>query len=353
MKSSPRGVAFPALPGGNSMQTVKGALAAAFHATQGGARGAAAMMEDKNWRESYVEHFRKLIEVGLRDDDDALAAAEAGLAYLHRELVFFSAEGKETPLAVAMAQYEDTKQTLFSTAVVQGSGLRQTTLAVPYQVRRETVSLLSEVGAAVGAPRLLSGDTLRDQLRRWMEKGVLDSQASAALSKVLDNERAWLDLRGQVFVVLGAGAAMGPLQGLLTLGATVVAIDLDRASVWEKLIEFAKGTSGKLVAPRRADRDAAGSEKDLAGTLGCNLLTETPEIAAWLAEVFPDDELTVGSYAYADGSKHVLIAVAMDSIATALMARRKKPIHLAYLNSPIGKLLRNPASCSTIVAHST
>lgn len=42
----------------------------------------------------------------------------------------------------------------------------------------------------------------------------------------------WADLRpetcGMVFVLLGASSAMGPLEFLLSLGAHVVAVDIDR-----------------------------------------------------------------------------------------------------------------------------
>jgi hypothetical protein len=41
-----------------------------------------------------------------------------------------------------------------------------------------------------------------------------------------------LDLSKRYFVLLGAGSAMGPLQVLLSLGANVIAVDLDRANIW-------------------------------------------------------------------------------------------------------------------------
>lgn len=39
------------------------------------------------------------------------------------------------------------------------------------------------------------------------------------------------DLSGNYFVLLGAGAAMGPLITLLSLGANIIAIDIVRACV--------------------------------------------------------------------------------------------------------------------------
>ena len=45
------------------------------------------------------------------------------------------------------------------------------------------------------------------------------------------------------FVLLGAGSAMGPFEVLMSLGANVVAIDLDRPFIWKRLIEEYTGGS--------------------------------------------------------------------------------------------------------------
>lgn len=59
----------------------------------------------------------------------------------------------------------------------------------------------------------------------------------------------WTDLRGQHFVVLGAGSQMGPTETLLRMGATVIGVDLPRAEVWERLAAEAKASYGKLIIP--------------------------------------------------------------------------------------------------------
>ena len=45
-----------------------------------------------------------------------------------------------------------------------------------------------------------------------------------------------------VFVLLGAGAAMGPLEVLLALGANVIAVDLNREQIWRRLITLARSS---------------------------------------------------------------------------------------------------------------
>ena len=53
----------------------------------------------------------------------------------------------------------------------------------------------------------------------------------------------------QYFVLLGAGSAMGPLLTLLSLGANVIAIDLDRKGIWERLIRETRKSPGTLIFP--------------------------------------------------------------------------------------------------------
>lgn len=47
-----------------------------------------------------------------------------------------------------------------------------------------------------------------------------------------------------VFVLMGAGAAMGPFLTLMAMGANVVAIDIDIPAVWERLLRVAQSSAG-------------------------------------------------------------------------------------------------------------
>jgi hypothetical protein len=42
---------------------------------------------------------------------------------------------------------------------------------------------------------------------------------------------------------------MGPLLTLLSLGANVIAIDLDRKGIWERLIRETRKSPGTLIFP--------------------------------------------------------------------------------------------------------
>ena len=128
-------------------------------------------------------------------------------------------------------------------------------------------------------------------------------------------------LAGHAFVVLGAGANMGPFEVLMKLGATVVAVDLDRPHVWERLHAIARDSPGTMYYPTRK-----GSECP-----GCNLLTDFPAVANWLGALLPELSFTVGNYAYMDGANFIRLNLAMDAISDFCIKTRATATSLAYL----------------------
>ena len=64
------------------------------------------------------------------------------------------------------------------------------------------------------------------------------------------------------------------------------------------------------------------SDEALAKVAGCNLLTQTPEIANWLMGVYPGKPLVIGNYTYLDGGLHVLLSIACDAIIAKLAEER-------------------------------
>ena len=61
--------------------------------------GARAAEQETNWRTGYLVHFRRLVEAGLGDREDALRIARDGLASLHSRMVV-RAEGQDVPLEI-------------------------------------------------------------------------------------------------------------------------------------------------------------------------------------------------------------------------------------------------------------
>lgn len=301
------GVSWPVVDGERSTATTgKQIWAAAIEAVDPGA--AAAVLAERNWRSGYLRHVPPQSALAAHSAANALAIARAGLQATYARFEFVQ-DGQSQLLADAMAQPPTRR---FLTGRVSGQGRFDPALVVPLH----------------GRP--LAAAALAQQLDDWVAHGIVEPSHSAALRR-LQVEEGWRDLRGQTFVVLGAGSEIGPLAQLLAWGATVVAVDLNRPPIWERLIATARASAGTLLFPLRAPLAAGADDRALAQAAGANLLTETPAIAAWLAEL--DGPLTIGCYAYLNGGDFVRVSVAMDAIADRVQQVRGD-VRLALLLTP-------------------
>lgn len=277
------GVAFP---GSSSTATGRAVWADAVRAVD--AELAAGIEADRDWRSAYLGRVVEVTAASTRTDAGAVAVARAGLAALAGRMRF-ERPGGGLPVAEAVAAPQGPA---LGRLVVAGTGDRAPELVVPV------------------AGEQLRGSALQARLRQWARDGVVEASFADALSEVVAHPQ-WLDLRDQAFGVLGAGAELGPTLPLLHWGARVAAVDLPDRRVWDRLLAAARSSAGTLEAPEQPG-----------GALGADLLAQTPEVAAWLAGSFPDLPMAVGSYAYADGAAHVLVAVAGDAVVERLLATR-------------------------------
>jgi hypothetical protein len=302
-----QGVVFPEVDGVRSTSALgRGVVADALRAVDPvGARGAG---DDTNWRRGYLVHFRRLVEAGLLSRDAALTIARDGLASLHARMRFVGPDG-EVPVDHAVDEVIGTSAgEPLRTVTVTGSAAPQRDLTLPYRGER------------------LRGDALLRQLDTWVERGIIESSCAEAVRLVAANPE-WLDLSGTRVVVLGAGAEMGPLTALLRWGAEVVAVDLPRPEVWQRVLATAHRHGGTLRVPVSSD----GSEADLDRRAGADVLHDLPRVAEWLAGL--DGPMVLGNYVYADGATHVRVAMAVDALGTHLTARRSD-VSLAFLATP-------------------
>ncbi len=302
-----QGVVFPKDKNGKrsttsaGMEIVAAALGAASSADSKRARNEA------NWRKNYRQYFERMTEAGVESADNARAIAQSGLSAVYR-LFEFERDGQCQPLAAAMSRYD---QPLFETGIIHGTGSPRP-LTIPYK------------------KKTLSGDSLRTQLQEWQQRGIVEESHAAAVMRVMDNP-TWID-ELPAFVLMGAGAEIGPYRTLLEMGATVIAVDLNRAAVWERLISTARQSAGTLIFPLQAAHMADMSDSELAGLAGANLISDAPEIITWLVGL--NRPLTLGGYAYLDSGDFVRVAVAMDVIVKTVMERATHPINLAFLLTP-------------------
>jgi hypothetical protein len=309
----PRGLVFPVdekRGDRGSTPVAKAILAAAVGAVA--PEKAEKLLKERNWRFGYVKHFTGMVEEQMKSEKNALAVAQAGLKKAYEIFEFVSADGKiTTSFGEAMSKNGGDK---FFTGFVKGEAApSKNVLEVPYKGTK------------------LSGQSLKDQVDKWVSYGTIEASAGEAIKNCVDKP-GYLDLSDRYFVLLGAGSAMGPFLVLMALGANVIAVDLDRAGIWKRLVSIAKGSSGSITFPMKVEQSSCKTDDEFYAACGCNLFTETPRIRDWVMDLYPGKSLTVGSYAYLNGALHVQVSLAMDAICKDLSEKRKAS--LAYLCTP-------------------
>lgn len=280
------GVLFPAGPDGRR-STASTGRAVWADAVRGVDDAVAARVGDaKDWRKDYVPAVVAHTAAATRTAEGCVRVARQGLASLADRMVFERA-GRSSTVAEALGDGVPCES-----LSIKGEGDRRTELALPYR------------------GDVLTGDALRRQVDAWVAAGTVEQSCGVALHRVLD-EPEQLDLSDSAFALMGAGAEMGPLEPLLQWGAHVVAVDVSAPRIWERLTRQAREGAGVLTAPVGSD-----------GAPGVDLLTRTPEIAGFLRTAADGMPLTVGSYAYADGARHVQVVHASDALVELLLRER-------------------------------
>mmetsp|Transcript_803 Transcript_803/g.1546 ORF Transcript_803/g.1546 Transcript_803/m.1546 type:complete len:768 (-) Transcript_803:236-2539(-) len=337
----PNGLEFPVDDKGNRSSTGvnQGCFAAAVEPVDSAL--AEKVRKQRGWRFGYIRHLNSQVELSAKSEENALSVAKAGLNFLHNKFEFIR-DGKSMPLAQAMSTLNAES---FDTATIHGTKSlpAEPTYEVPYH------------------GKVLSGNSLRAQVETWVRNGVIEFSCGASLMRVAETGE-WLDLSDKYFVLLGATSAMGPLPLLLSLGANIIAIDIPRPFIWEKLINMTLESCGSITFPMaksaRADfADEAKLQKLMKQDFGkqtpenqdflketykkfagCDLLTQTPEIRNWLSSVHKGKEILVGAYAYLDGPLFFRISMGMDAIIQDLTTPGskyyRKKTAIAYLCTP-------------------
>jgi hypothetical protein len=260
----------------------------------------------KEWRKNYIEPVRDLVAAGARSAKDALRIATEGLNAAHESFVFKRGDN-QVPLSEALKTMDDGA---LSTAEIRGEGERWTELAIPYRGKE------------------LRGDQLLERLESWENAGIIEPSCAEAVRSVVANP-SWLDMSDTTFVLLGAASEMGPLEWLSRWGAKVIAVDLPRKDLWERIVDVGRKGAGVMHAPVRGE--VSKDPDALKESAGADLLSETPEIHSWLSSF--EGPLVMGNYAYADGSTFLRLAAALDSL-TAAMQNERSDVSISYLATP-------------------
>lgn len=261
-----------------------------------------------DWRKEYLGPARDLVALAGRNPELSLAASVAGLAHLTESFTYVQ-DGTEYPLAAAC----DLGGGLATRSFVGGAPARDA-VTVPFRGKE------------------LSGTALIEQVRDWVTAGVAEPSLLTAVTRAV-NHPEWFDLSHTTIVMLGAGAELSPLRELLGWGAQILAVDLPRPDTWRRIIAAVSGTPGVLQVPIPVSAVAgANSDDEVAAVAGADLLTQLPDIAAWIAGF--DGDLVVGNYLYADGATNVRLSMAADALATHARTHRNGETTLAFLATP-------------------
>jgi len=285
-----------------------------------------AVAEEKKWRENYVTHVNRHTEMCLVSPVAALQAAQQGMDFLY-ENFRFSREGQNLSIQDAMKM--PLRPCPYRAVVIKGEAGKdlQPKVVVPWSISHQH-----------DGPALM-GPSLEAEVAAAVSRGIMEPSVLTALQRMHQEPEALPSVVAHTaFVAIGAGSAMCPVETLLSLGATVVAIDMPFPAMWKRLIAFARNSPGTLVLPVRASTPHAESAADvvLAEAAGCSCIEDTPEILDWLLNLdLSGRRLAVGAYAYADGPSFVRATLAMDAIFQGLVASRPKgDVSLTYLCSP-------------------
>jgi len=308
-RSDARGIQFPLDEGGKRSTAPVGRriLAAALRVLDAGA--AESCLAERDWRHAYPLHLRRLVELQAAQPQATVAACRAGLDAAWHELVYLR-DGRPLSLRQAMAMPTGAPlQTLRLRGTQDSAPARW---EVPYKGRR------------------LSGDALARRIDAWAAAGVIEPSNAQALHLARCHPE-WFDLSDRQLVLLGAGSEAGPLAWLAQWRANIVAIDLARGPTWKKIAQCVRAGNGQLIAPVAASASLGGDAAQDLQWAGCDMLTQTPEIAAWLRHF--GQPLDLFSIAYLDGERHVRVSLAMDAIVMAC-ATAEPRCTMAWMATP-------------------
>jgi hypothetical protein len=331
----PRGICFPGTsaesPSPSTSRAGVGCIAAAITAT-GNQAAAGRCAKERDWRFGYVKHFEALVAASCSSPDAAVKSARAGLDWAYDNFLFIGDVGKPEGVRTFRQEMQRGVQpsARFHVGRVTGTKNPPQPFGVPYK------------------KELLSGAALEKQLDAWTKYGVLEADAASAIAAVAKNAQ-WRDLTGHVFVLIGAGSAMGPFLSLLQMGATVVALDIPgiwgkgtkrpTSSLWQRLIAAAKESpGGELLFPLSKPQAECKTDLELFEAAGANLMHQPAEILDFVlrAEVgLTDKPVAIGNYTYLDSGDHVKLSLGADALINGLIeARKGKPTAVAFLCTP-------------------
>ena len=104
--------------------------------------------------------------------------------------------------------------------------------------------------------------------------------------------------------VAGGTSELCPYQPLVKAGATVVVVSRPGAKIQALVSSARRLSSGTVLVPLSREQQAGEGDDDdasLATVAGCDVITQAPQLIAWLSALLPEKTMVLGSYIYIDG----------------------------------------------------
>jgi hypothetical protein len=256
---------------------------------------ASAIKSERDWRHQYIKHLDRLSMLLIESQDPKLleASLSAGLSAIRNMLEIETSSGCKA-FDEAMAAPTSS----FARYRVEGKGKAMETLTIPYNGKE------------------LAGKDLEAQCDLWAKQGVMEPDCANAIKAGAQKIGS---LSGRTFVVLGAGAELGPTPLLLKAGATVAAVGTRKPGRWSALIKLARESAGTLLVPVPPNF-TGGDDDAVAQAAGGDLITEAPAFAEWVLGIAREGSgpITLGTYIYMDSDPNVRVTAVADWIAERL-----------------------------------
>lgn len=263
--------------------------------------------KEKNWRKSYPQYFKALVEHGIRSIKNPVIIAKDGLEKAHQSFDFYKDGTCHSFYNVMSLASHPLRSFKF-----QGKSTAKPEWYVPYKGQR------------------LQGNSLLTQIQTWENNGIVETSHANALREAIAHPE-WFDLSDRTMVLFGAASEAGPLTWLSKWKANIIAVDLQNERVWNKILTIIQNGNATLYAPTQESLDPSTNIEKLKTKLGANLLTQTAEIAQWLVQ--NSNELDLAAIAYLDGEKHVRVSMAMDAIMQ-FVSEHKANTSLMFMCTP-------------------
>jgi len=197
--------------------------------------------KEPQWRNNYMPHLVNHVEACLTSSEAAVQISNQGLSFIYDSFQFVRDDGQTVTIKEAMTASREICP--FEAATVQGSKVVPESFSFG--------SIMVPWSFTTQAGKRISGLDLELELVKAAAQGLMEPSVIEAI-RFLNHDQSWSKrLADTCFVALGGCSAMGPTMDLLSLGATVVAVDIAIPAMWQRLIEAAHKLPGTLVFPVR------------------------------------------------------------------------------------------------------